>query len=132
MYPEFQVALLIYSVCIYVCSYSYSYPCVHVAHYNICMLNKNTLGIKSARPIKSSISNGSCNQKLYLPYMLYLSYYFQPKVNINFVNECMYLRKVIMLQVDSCHNMDPQQMICRYILNHSVAKNCRLEFFKIK
>ena len=39
--------------------------------------------------------------------MLYLSYYFQPEVNT-----WMYLRKAITLQVDSCHNLDPLEMIC--------------------
>ena len=39
--------------------------------------------------------------------MLYLSYYFQPEVNTR-----MYLRKAITLQVDSCHNLDPLEIIC--------------------
>ena len=39
--------------------------------------------------------------------MLYLSYYFQPEVNTR-----MYLRRAITLQADSCHNLNPQQMIC--------------------
>ena len=42
-----------------------------------------------------------------LPSILYLSYYFQPEVST-----WMYLRKAITLQTDSCHNLDPFQMIC--------------------
>ena len=42
-----------------------------------------------------------------LPSILYLSYYFQPEVST-----WMYLRKAITLQADSCHNLDPFQMIC--------------------
>ena len=43
----------------------------------------------------------------FLQCMLYLSYYFQPEVNTG-----MYLRKAITLQVESCHNLDPLEMIC--------------------
>ncbi len=43
----------------------------------------------------------------FLQCMLYLSYYFQPEVNTS-----MYLRRAITLQVESCHNLDPLEMIC--------------------
>ena len=42
------------------------------------------------------------------------------------------------MQVDSCHNLDPLQMICIKFQTHNhhslvkVKRNCGLEFFKIK
>ena len=73
-----------------------------------------------------------------LPCMLYLSYYFQPEVNT-----WIYLRKAFTLQVDSCHNLYPLQLICiniwmhnlRILMYYSVVKvkrYFRLEVFKIK
>ena len=69
------------------------------------------------------------------PSILYLSYYFQPKENT-----WMCLWKVITLQVDFCHNLDPWQMIYITFQLHNLYwciilywkfwKSCRLEFFK--
>ena len=58
------------------------------------------------------------------------------------VNTSMYLRKTITLQADSCHNLDPRQMICICFelhaqcisIYHSVVKvkNCVFEFFELQ
>ena len=70
------------------------------------------------------------------PYLLYLSYCFQPKENT-----WMCLWKVITLQVNFCHNLDPRKMICINFQFHNLywciilfwnIKNCRLEFIKTK
>ena len=58
----------------YACGYIwYKFTCIHSYAHVIDMLNKNTLGVKSAGPIKSSIVR-MCDQKIFFNYLNYNSY----------------------------------------------------------